>query len=205
MQARVILWLTGLLVLAGVGPAAAFGAAGAYVLPNWSPVAAESPWAAAGADLDGDGTADLAVVDRTHDAVTVLLTGSGGELTTNGSYSSPDAPTAVTAGDFDGDGDADVAVADSTGGDVTLMRNDGSGALTAGTQIDLGPESPELRVRIASADLDADGDRDLVVNSGRLVVLRNDGSGGFAVAGTYDENFVPNGLAVADLDGDGDA
>jgi hypothetical protein len=192
MKGRVILSLSGLLVLAGLGPAAAFGAARAYVLPDWSPVPAESPWHAARADLDGDGTADLAVVDRTHDAVTVLLTGSGGKLTTKGSYPSPDAPMAV-------------ATADSTGGDVTTMFNDVSGSLTAGPQIDLGPESPEIRVNIAAADLDGDHDLDLVVNDGRLVVLRNDGSGHFAIAGTYDASFVPNGLAVADLDGDGDA
>jgi hypothetical protein len=59
---------------------------------------------------------------------------------------------------------------------------------------------------LSAADLDSDGDVDLVMvdqEGGRIVVLEGDGGGEFAVAGAAAAGASPSGGAVADFDGDG--
>ena len=62
---------------------------------------------------------------------------------------------------------------------------------------------------IIAADLDGDGDRDLAtanLNAGNVTILRNNGSGNFkeAASSPEDAGSFPDGIAVADLDGDSD-
>ncbi len=60
---------------------------------------------------------------------------------------------------------------------------------------------------LAAGDLDADGVTDLVavLNEGALpvIVLRGDGAGGFRPSRAFAGPYGPQGLALADLDGDG--
>ncbi len=127
-----------------------------------------------------------------------------GFLTTgNGSI-----PTFV---DADGDGDLDL-VAGNQDGTLQTWSNNGDGTYTELT----GAANPFDGLNVgaggtysapAAIDIDGDGDHDLVVGSnyGDLVVLENDGNGGWSNAG-----FV-SGVAVnafstpttVDLDGDG--
>ena len=61
-------------------------------------------------------------------------------------------------------------------------------------------------VAVAVGDLDGDDHVDLVaVDKGDSTVttLLNDGTGGFTVVGSYTTDWVPRGIAVADLNEDG--
>jgi len=65
-------------------------------------------------------------------------------------------PSAITAGDLDGDGRLDLVVANSSSSTLTLLRNTSSG-----DEVQLSPQSPELRTGAYPADLlleDIDGD-----------------------------------------------
>ena len=149
--------------------------------------------AAALADFDGDGTADLLLAQQ--DGNLAVRAGPG--------FDSPSTPVSlgtmalrIAAGDLDGDGDADVVI--STAGALKILEN-------MGTRLEERPSLPVSAFAVAVRDLDLDGHADVVWLGGNTVeVLRN--AGGF----TFDAHPEPTGpgtplsLAVGDFEGDGD-
>lgn len=138
---------------------------------------------------------------------------------------SPPLHASVTA-DFDGDGDVDLASC-AAGQPCHLLVNDGKGNYddTDGAgDPRFGAGSIDARL-VANADLDGDGDVDLVLApaSGALVAEVNDGAGRFSeqrISWTqYGDGGAPEleadggavpvdpttAIAIADLDGDGAA
>jgi Flp pilus assembly protein TadD len=122
------------------------------------------------ADLDGDGWTDL-FYPRT--GWLRNLEGKGFEARRE----IPPDPQALgsAALDYDNDGDLDLVVA---GEHLRLLRNEGDGRftdVTAGSGLDKLPAAAWRAV--AAADLDADGDSDLILsrNGSPPVILRNDG------------------------------
>ncbi len=115
-------------------------------------------------------------------------------------------PTGVTAADFDRDGDIDIAfsVSQASSGldDVVIRFNDGNA--TFGPPVSL-PVGDDPRA-IESADLDGDGDTDIVVtNQGTedLSVLLNRGDGTFDFEIIFPTTGPCEGLAIGDFTDDG--
>ena len=113
----------------------------------------------------------------------------------------------VTAGDMDGDGRPDVFFA-GMGGGSALFRNLGGWQFTnvTATSFPAGAWGPLDATGCVFADLDGDGDLDLVVNTvGQGTRLWfNDGAGHFTEAAPVNPGRGGMSLAVADVDGDGD-
>ena len=184
------------------------GGNGNLTEPAFSPeFIGASPTALAAADLDGDLDQDLAVTAG-GGVVNVLLNAGNGNFTQPVTSPEPVGanPQAIVAADVDGDGDRDLATANFNSSDVTILRNNGN------ANFNQPASSPELvgpnPLSLAIADLDGDGDRDLVVgNSSNAVnILRNSGSGNFSQPLSSPEATagLPGSIAPADLDGDGD-
>jgi hypothetical protein len=124
-------------------------------------------------------------------------------------------PFCLRSGDFDGDGDVDFVCSAIGPSQIILYRNLGGGNFGAGEAWDVprvGEERPAV-ANLAVADIDADGDLD-IVGSGLLlmspavtVIWKNDGFGGFAVRETRPANMEGYAWSVqaGDLDGDGDS
>lgn len=115
-------------------------------------------------------------------------------------------PRSLTSADLDGDGDADFACV-STGAAgpgisyASIVRNRGDGTFDAPVEYPVAANPQD----VASADLDGDGDVDLVAGcQGGMVVLSNFGDGTFAASVSYSVQGASRGLAIADLDADGD-
>ena len=111
----------------------------------------------------------------------------------------------VSIGDLDGDGDLDIVLAKGRHWPLAnqVLLNDGAGTFEPR---DLGTE-PDRTYSSLLADLDADGDLDIVVSNDspdlKLVYL-NDGHGRFALGGSWGEaEWNTRNAAVADLNGDG--
>ncbi len=148
-------------------------------------------------------------------------------------FGNPEASMGVTAGDVDGDGDLDLFMAHLARESNTLYRNDGYGNFDDVTALSgLGtPSLPLTGFGAAFFDIDHDGALDVAVANGRVsrgpvidgadldaplaayaernLLFRNNGDGRFTdvsdLAGPFcDPVEVSRGLAVGDLDGDGD-
>jgi hypothetical protein len=166
------------------------------------------PIAVAVADFDGDGAPDLAVLNADDDTVTILLNNGDGSFRSapGGSVTVPDTTTAFVAGDFNGDGKPDLAVASGSPGRVSVLPGQGDGtfasALSSTFQLGALPSA------MASADIDGDGRRDVVVTEGapsQVDVLLGKGDGTFAAASQspFRAGSGAVWIAIGDLNGDG--
>ncbi|MEZ6016095.1 MAG: VCBS repeat-containing protein [Planctomycetota bacterium] len=180
------------------------------------------------ADVDGDGDLDLVVSEfgNNGEVTTLAVHRNQGD----GTLAAPTRTVVgqglrgLAAGDFDRDGDIDIAVARhggnvAVGTTVSVLLNSGTGTFPSRVTVPAAdPTASPFAIRpwrIAAGDMDADGDLDLVVACGvqRLSVLRNDtpapgGALQFAPAVTHSiPGAIPDvdsGVALLDLDGDGD-
>ncbi|HYC77773.1 MAG TPA: VCBS repeat-containing protein [Planctomycetota bacterium] len=162
-------------------------------------------------DLDGDGDSDLLVAGAalSGDYHAYLRTPAGlvpgGVASTGGLTSSP-----PILGDFDADGDLDFVTSGIFGTFVMLNQSFAPGPPPTWNVVPtLVAGSSSVTPRVA-ADVDADGDLDLVCSS--IVAIRfmlNDGAGGFTLSPVGTPWAVPSpfggGLAAGDVDADGDA
>jgi hypothetical protein len=181
--------------------------AGNFSERGTSPEAAgDAPQSVALSDQDGDADLDLAITNFNSDNVTILRNNGAGNFSERGT--SPEAvgngPAGIREGDFDGDTDLDLAVANVFGDSVTILRNNG-----AGNFIEPG-SSPESAGDgagfVAGADLEFDGDVDLLIGnriSDDVTVLGNNAAANFAEVATSPEAAGdPRSIVLGDLDGD---
>ncbi len=163
------------------------------------------------ADLDGDGDMDVLSASSYDDRIAWYENDGLGNFGAQQTITTlEDNPFSVKAADLDGDGDMDVLSAASSDPifkdwRIAWYENDGSG--TFGTQQTISTEVYEAK-SVSTADLDGDGDLDVISASSRDDVIawyENDGSGTFGAQQTITRRA--NGafnVTAADLDGDGD-
>ncbi|MFJ9769123.1 FG-GAP-like repeat-containing protein [Streptomyces erythrochromogenes] len=174
-------------------------------------------------DLDNDGTPDLVTAIRAEGLGVFLGSGGGGfgAVTT---YPAPLTGTSLFLNsavirDVNGDGHQDVVSQDARGNVALVWLGDGSGALGAGAAVQLNPtpgcdttgDNPcvvRLPGDVAVGDFDEDGKPDLATsnaNSNNVAVVLGNGDGTFGAAAQFGLNggTGPQGIAAADLNGDG--
>ncbi len=183
---------------------------GQFALPVLYAVGPD-PSQAALADLDGDGDLDIAVTIDDDDTVETLINDGTGVFVPGAIYAVGRQPRSIVVGDLDGDGDDDLAALSPRSGSVSLLFNDGKGTFGNEVRVDL----PRVSSRFAHfpgpfmalVDLEGDGDLDLGVPAvDRVVLVVNDGSGGFEVSDHQPRASAAQVHAIdaGDLDGDGD-
>ncbi|MEA2347890.1 MAG: hypothetical protein QOG62_1677 [Thermoleophilaceae bacterium] len=161
-------------------------------------------------NLDGDGNPDLvaAEYDPGTNGDVVVRRGTGtGQFQPLSSRTSPLAPTDLVLADFDPTGgpEDDLVAVLAIANQIALYRNDGDGNLAAP---DLTPIAGGMS-QVEAADIDEDGDQDLVVSgtTNDAQLLKNDGLGTFTPttvgAGTRSNDQFSDSLAVGDFVGTG--
>ncbi|MBI5100223.1 MAG: VCBS repeat-containing protein [Nitrospirae bacterium] len=165
-------------------------------------------------DFDNDGKTDLALSKNTgypelNDHIKIMKgDGSGGftPLSSTNVGDSVTGPYGVASGYFNNDTDLDLAVTMFDSGTLKILLGDGSGGFTeaSGSPITVGT----IPSRIINADLNDDGEADLIVTnytSNTISVLLGNGDGTFTSASgsPISTGTGPNALAAAFIDPDG--
>jgi hypothetical protein len=149
-------------------------------------------------DLNADGDPDL-VIGEIGGHVQVLLGSSGGSFAAGQLLRLGNNATDVALGDFDRDHDLDVAIADPLAPTVPVGLGVGDGTFTAGPEI-----ATSHPFRILAADVNRDGDLDLVEGSGgALTVLYGGAGASFPLEFSRPLSVVPS-VGVGDFNGDDD-
>jgi hypothetical protein len=180
------------------------GTFGAETLFNTAPT---GPVSIASADLNGNGTVDLAVATQTQ--VSILQNDGAGAFPNRVDINVGTSNRGLALGDFDGNGLVDVAVADSGTDSLNVLLNTGNFAFNAANFPSGGAlNNPRGAV---SADFNQDGFPDLAfanVGGAFATIWRNSGNAGnlFPAANASQVALVAGnsqGLAAGDLTGDG--
>ncbi len=172
------------------------------------PVDSDSTRAVTLGDVDGDGDPDL-IIGNEGGAPNRLYLNDG-----SGTFG--DAPThlpsgvsstaAIALGDADMDGSIDVVVGDGSG-ENQLYLNRGTGEFVS-VSSGLIPANMGRASDIATGDVDADGDTDLIFGTdGQNVLYLNDSNGNYidtTAARMPTDNDITLAAKLGDVDGDGD-
>jgi len=163
----------------------------------------EGPVAVTAGDFDRDGNLDIAIVNRTAGTVTVHFGNGQGAFDDSGREISvtPD-PVGLVAADLNGDDIDDLAVL--TDASVSLWKSNGDRTFSP-----FAPESVSTRgggaFAIAAGRIDMNASMDLVISnsaSDNVSVLLGNGNGTFQAARLEAVGSRPEGLVLADLNGD---
>jgi MYXO-CTERM domain-containing protein len=209
-------------VAAGFNPALAYvfagdGEGGLAVPKTVELAAADIASDVALADLNADGDLDLVAPIPLSNEVRVLFGDGVVGFGAPEVFPTGTGPAAVTVADLNGDGSLDIVTGNGGGGDASFLAGDGAGAFAAPVSIDLGADAQP--VSIAAADVNGDGDADVVTANriassitapGTVSIAAGDGAGEFAepvqiqlAEGSADD--PPGLLAVGDVTADGRA
>ena len=190
------------------GPADPFGA----VTPDDVGGAGVNTYGAAVGDVDNDG--DLDIVIANGDATNSLYYNNGTStpfdgVTPEAIGTSADDSRAIALGDVNGDGHLDVLVGNSSAEDELYLSNGTASPYAGVTPLKLPASIFSFTRSIALADLDRDGDLDVVTgkyNRANSIYL-NDGSNdpftnspGRTVG---NDGYYTEGIVIADINGDG--
>jgi len=163
------------------------------------------PISITGADLDGNGLADLAVANTNSDAFTRML-GNGAASFTSTTFSMGNQAVSVATGDFNEDGVADVITANQIANNVTIRRASGATFL-APTAIAVGNRPQSVVV----ADFNGDGHPDFAtanLQDSTVSVMLGNGTGVVftpAAGNPFTVGASPRSIAAGDFNGDGRA
>lgn len=168
------------------------------------------------ADFNRDGVLDFA--GSHHDRYEVVLLLGRGDGTFTNAPGSPFAARAagkrphthaLAAADVNRDGKLDLITANSEDGDISVLLGDGKGGFTRARSDGSGFPCGPSPYPVALADLNGDGNLDIVVPNTAagpttITVLLGDGSGQFSAAprSPFKANDRAYFVAVADLNGD---
>ncbi|TMB93445.1 MAG: PKD domain-containing protein, partial [Chloroflexi bacterium] len=154
--------------------------------------------------FNGDGKADLAVVDQATNSVSIFLAGGTGMFVHGSNVATGVKPSAIAAGDLNGDGRQDLVVSNQTSNSVTVLLGNGSGGFAPRPSVPTngGPAATVL------ADFNRDGKLDIAsanMLANNVSVLIGDGSGAFVpwALSPFATGNMPEALAAVDLNGDG--
>lgn len=167
----------------------------------------DTPVAIAAGDLNGDGQPDVIVANNNDDTAGLFL-GNGTDLDPMITLPTGSSPDGVAIGDFNSDLLNDVAITHAVSQTIAIYLQKSNGNLDSPIHL---PLSSSGFNDVSAGDINGDGLDDLVVLRGAghvndqvAILLQQNGSLSSPIYRTVpDGGFLPHGLAVGDVSGDG--
>jgi hypothetical protein len=169
----------------------------------------KEPLSVSTADLNGDGSLDLAIGIAYADYISVYLNRGAGRLgpqtfPEEQEYTVGDNPYHLVAADLNGDSRLDLAVSNWSSETISVLYNLGGGSFASAIHF------PALQrpQGILAGDWDGDGLLDLAVTNSlpdvpaTVAVLANHGDGTLGLPMTYPVGARPYAMGIGDLNGD---
>ncbi|GGR15739.1 hypothetical protein GCM10008957_30600 [Deinococcus ruber] len=162
------------------------------------------PTSVALGDVNGDGRLDTVTANAADNTVSVLLGQAGGTFAPQVAYAVGGAPSGVALGDLNGDGRLDIVTSNASSNTVSVLLGQAGGTFAAQAAYAVGGAPSG----VALGDLNGDGRPDIVTsnassNSNNVSVLLGQGGGTFAHQEIYAVGYKPSGVALGDVNGDG--
>jgi hypothetical protein len=158
-------------------------------------------------DFNRDGKLDLATADAS--GISVRLGNGNGGFSDATNFAIGAAPYSIKTGDFNGDNILDLVTANVTYtgsvGNISVLFGNGSGGFGTATNFTGGYGSSKY---LTTGDFNGDGKLDLATTNTfgavyDIVVLLNNGSGGFGAANNFAIGGTAESLTTGDFNGDG--
>jgi hypothetical protein len=161
------------------------------------------PCAIATGDFNNDEKADLAVVNRVSENISVLFGNGDGGFSAATNIVVGTTPRDISTGDFNGDNKLDLAVANYSSNNISVLLNNGVGSFN---KTDWAAGTHPLAVM--SLDFNGDGKMDIAVANSdadaySLTMMPGDRSGNFNTLSFLKAGYSPFELINADFDGNG--
>lgn len=118
-------------------------------------------------------------------------------------------PISIVAADFNGDNLLDLATASTFTPDLSILLGNGLGGFSSSPPISTEQQQNTSNISLLAPDLDRNGKPDLVAvvsssgNTGKIVVLVNNGNGGFMDPLSFPVGGSPNNIVSGDWNADG--
>jgi hypothetical protein len=155
------------------------------------------------ADFNNDGKPDFVLGNAGSSSVGIsVFLGNTSGLQRGVNYGSGGGLNYVAIADFNSDGRQDIVASDNSTGNLDLFLGNGDGTFQTPTAISAGTGWAQ---GLVAADFNGDGKPDVAMVTGpnNVIVLINNGSGGFNSPINYTLTSQGNEIAAADLNNDG--
>jgi hypothetical protein len=163
-----------------------------------------NPDASVSGDFNHDGKLDVAIGNGGSGDVSILLGNGDGTFQPAVNYPVQNGAYSIVAADFNHDGNLDLAVSDFVGyytGDVSVLLGNSDGTFQSAVSYQLTIDDGG---RILAADLNHDGNPDLIIGGSYwTVILKGNGDGTFSPGAELRPCYSSDSVVVADFNGDG--
>jgi hypothetical protein len=163
--------------------------------PDYTLSNATGPNSIAAVDIDNDGSLDVITANYSSSNISLLKGNGSGTIVSQTQYNVGASPVSLLIDDFNNDSYMDIITSGNTG---SILLNNLVGSFSVQSL------TTSINTSVASADLNNDGNKDLITAKGNIVgIALGNGLGSFAASRFYSSGVSQKSISISDFNEDG--